>query len=100
MFTTGQMFFANRGEVAVIQLSGPTTLSWSNFFHFRPVAELGGDHGRKSLVTRGCNRGKLTEQIAKLKRLNINSRSITVFTYDDLIRKAKDLYQNIHRKRS
>lgn len=40
------------------------------------------------------------EQIAKLKRLNINSRSITVFTYDDLIRKAKDLYQNIHRKRN
>lgn len=40
------------------------------------------------------------EQTAKLKQLNINSRSIEVLTYDDLIRKAKDLYQNIHRKRS
>lgn len=54
----------------------------------------------KGVLIIGMRNELSAEQTAKLKRLNINSRSIEVLTYDDLIRKAKDLYQNIHRKRS
>ena len=38
------------------------------------------------------------EQSAKLKRYCINSQAITVFTYDDLIERAKTLYENIRTK--
>jgi hypothetical protein len=31
---------------------GPTTLSWSNFFYFRPVAKLGGAHCSSRLIRR------------------------------------------------
>ena|SRR5687768_8314271 len=54
----------------------------------------------KGVLIVGMRNELSAEQVAKLKRLNINSRSIEVLTYDDLIRKAKDLYQNIHRKRT
>jgi hypothetical protein len=54
----------------------------------------------KGVLIIGMRNELSAEQTAKLKRLNINSRSIEVLTYDDLIRKAKDLYQNIHRKRN
>ena len=54
----------------------------------------------KGVLIIGMRNELSAEQTAKLKRLNINSRSIEVLTYDDLIKKAKDLYENIHRKRS
>lgn len=38
-------------------------------------------------------------QNAKLKRFTINSRAIEVYTFDDLIIKAKNLYANIARRR-
>jgi len=47
----------------------------------------------KGVLIIGMRNELSAEQIAKLKRLNINSRPIAVLTYDDLIRKAKDLNQ-------
>jgi hypothetical protein len=54
----------------------------------------------KGVLIIGMRNELFAEQIAKLKRLNMNSRSITVLTYDDLIRKAKDLYQNIQKAKA
>jgi hypothetical protein len=50
----------------------------------------------KGVLLMGMRKDLTVEQMAKLKRFSINSRSIEVFTFDDLIRKAEDLYQNIH----
>jgi hypothetical protein len=54
----------------------------------------------KGVLIIGMRKGLSAEQAAKLKRFSINSRSVEVFTYDDLIRKAKDLYMNIYKNRS
>jgi hypothetical protein len=50
----------------------------------------------KGLLIMGMKAELSERQIAKLKRFNINSKSVEVVTFDDLLRKAKDLYRNIH----
>ena len=50
----------------------------------------------RGMLLIGSRKGLTAEQAVKLRRFNINSRSVEVFTYDDLLAKAKDLYNNIH----
>jgi hypothetical protein len=52
----------------------------------------------KGLLIIGLRKNFTPEQTAKLKRFCINSRSIEIYTFDDLVVRAKDLYSNIHVK--
>ncbi|HKQ09499.1 MAG TPA: Shedu anti-phage system protein SduA domain-containing protein [Blastocatellia bacterium] len=52
----------------------------------------------RGLLVMGKRKDLSPEQSAKLKRYCINSQAITVFTYDDLIERAKTLYENIRTK--
>jgi hypothetical protein len=90
-------------------LTARFTHAYGQVLDFQEWVDAHGEYARslmpgifspKGVLIIGMRNALSAEQIAKLKRLNINSRSIAVLTYDDLIRKAKDLYQNIHTKRS
>jgi cytidylate kinase len=52
----------------------------------------------RGLLVMGTRKNLLPEQVAKLKRYSINSQAIRILTYDDLIERAKILYENIHTK--
>lgn len=54
----------------------------------------------KGVLIIGMRKDLPQVQIEKLKRFSINSRSIEIFTFDDLINKSKDLYRNIYKKRN
>ncbi len=49
----------------------------------------------KGLLIIGRRAGFAQEQLAKLKRFSINSNSIEMLTYDDVIQRAKSLHTNI-----
>lgn len=51
----------------------------------------------RGMLIMGLRVGLSDYQAAKLKRLNFNSKSVDVFTFDDLIKKATDLHRNIHK---
>lgn len=50
----------------------------------------------KGLLVIGMRKDLSSEQSLKLKRYVINSRFIKIFTFDDLLERAKILYNNIH----
>jgi hypothetical protein len=50
----------------------------------------------RGMLVMGRKQNLTPEQAAKLKRYCINSRSIEVLTYDDLAKRARVLYENIH----
>lgn len=51
----------------------------------------------KGLLIIGSRKKLTVQQVAKLRRLNLNSRNIEVLTFDDLITKAENLHSNILR---
>jgi hypothetical protein len=90
-------------------LTAKFTHAYGQVLDFQEWVDAHGEYARslmpgvvspKGVLVIGMREHLSVEQIAKLKRFIINSRSIEVFTYDDLIKKAKDLYRNIYRKRT
>jgi hypothetical protein len=88
-------------------LTAKFTHAYGQVLDFQEWVDAHGEYARslmpgifspKGVLIIGMRSELTPEQIAKLKRFSINSRSIEVYTFDDLIRKAKDLYENIYKK--
>jgi len=86
-------------------LTAKFTHAYGQVIDFQGWVDAHGEYARslmpgisapKGMLIIGMRKQLTERQIAKLKRFNINSKSIEVFTYDDLLVKAKDLYENIH----
>ena len=88
-------------------LTAKFTHAYGQVLDFQEWVDAHGEYARslmpgifspKGVLIIGMRKELTSEQIAKLKRFSINSRAIEVYTYDDLIRKSKDLYENIYKK--
>jgi hypothetical protein len=88
-------------------LTAKFTHAYGQVLDFQEWVDAHGEYARsflpdiyspKGILVIGMRSELNTEQIAKLKRFSINSRSIDIYTYDDLIKKSKDLIENIYKK--
>ena len=62
--------------------------------------KLPGISAPKGVLIMGRSQNMSELEIKKLRRFNRNSNSIEVFTYDDVLTRAKNLYSNMKRKAS
>ena len=88
-------------------LTAKFTHAYGQVLDFQEWVDAHGEYARslmpgifspKGVLVIGMRRELTSQQSAKLKRFCLNNRAIDIYTFDDLIKKSKDLYENIYRK--
>jgi hypothetical protein len=85
--------------------SAKFTHAFGQVIDFQDWVESHGEYARslmpgvkspKGILIMGRKLGLTERQIAKLNRFSLNSRNIEILTYDDVLNRARDLYDNIY----